>query len=337
MKVKILNIVGLLFLVLLVNTAKAQVPKKTIVEHFTNSKCSICASRNPGLNANLNANPQVERISIHPSAPYSTCFLSQQNTIDNDARTNYYNIYGSTPKLLINGTLISTSQNYADAAIFTPFISSTNFNIQIKQFAIGNDSLRSEIIIKRVAMGTPNGNANLFAALVEDTVFGNGGNGENLHFNVMRKSLFLPQGESISLPVNIGDSLVLNKTSVFNSIWNHHRMRTVAILQEELSKQLIQSELSSTEQIVTSASLLEKDINNIIMVYPNPSNRYITVKLPGMNSHTVEIYNTLGKLILSSNFNEQERIDISNLSNGVYLLRAYNECSNLSNTIVVKQ
>ena len=216
-------------------------------------------------------------------------------------------------------------------------ISSTNFNIQIKQFAIGNDSLRSEIIIKRVAMGTPNGNANLFAALVEDTVFGNGGNGENLHFNVMRKSLFLPQGESISLPVNIGDSLVLNKTSVFNSIWNHHRMRTVAILQEELSKQLIQSELSSTEQIVTSASLLEKDINNIIMVYPNPSNRYITVKLPGMNSHTVEIYNTLGKLILSSNFNEQERIDISNLSNGVYLLRAYNECSNLSNTIVVKQ
>lgn len=337
MKVKLLNIVGLLFLVLLVNTAKAQVPKKTIVEHFTNSKCSICASRNPGLNTNLNANPQVERISIHPSAPYSTCFLSQQNTIDNDARTNYYNIYGSTPKLLINGTLISTSQNYADAAIFTPFISSTNFSIQIKQFAIGNDSLRSEITIKRVAMGTPNGNASLFAALVEDTVFGNGGNGENLHFNVMRKSLFLPQGESISLPVNIGDSLVLNKTSVFNSLWNHNRMRTVAILQDELSKQLIQSELSSTEQIVTAATLLDKDINNIIMVYPNPANRYVTVKLPGMNSYTVEIYNPLGKLILSSNFNEQKNIDISNLSNGVYLLRAYNECSNLSNTIVVNQ
>jgi hypothetical protein len=58
----------------------AQVAKKTIVEHFTNTKCSICASRNPGFHTNLNANPAIQSISIHPSSPYSTCFLSQQNT-----------------------------------------------------------------------------------------------------------------------------------------------------------------------------------------------------------------------------------------------------------------
>lgn len=337
MIVRILKIAVFLNLLLIGNNILAQVAKKTIVEHFTNTKCSICANRNPGLNANLNANPQVERISIHPSAPYSTCFLSQQNTADNDARTNFYNIYGSTPKLMINGTLISTSQNYADASMFTPFVSNTNFSIHIKQFAIGTDSLRSEISIKRVAVGTPIGNASLFAALVEDTVFGNGGNGENLHFNVMRKSLFSPQGDIVALPTNVGDSLVLNKTSIFNSLWNTSRMRTVAILQEELTKQLIQSELSNAQQIGTSTKLVDEEQHNKIVVYPNPSSHYVTVKLPSMNSFNVEIYNPQGELILSSNFTDQRNIDVSNLKNGIYLLRAYNECSNLSTRVVVNK
>ena len=34
--------------------AEAQVPKKVIVEHFTNTLCSVCASRNPGFYSNLN-------------------------------------------------------------------------------------------------------------------------------------------------------------------------------------------------------------------------------------------------------------------------------------------
>jgi hypothetical protein len=37
--------------------AHAQVTKKIIVEHFTNTKCSVCASRNPGFHTNLNVNP----------------------------------------------------------------------------------------------------------------------------------------------------------------------------------------------------------------------------------------------------------------------------------------
>lgn len=99
----------------------SQVPGNILVEHFTNTKCSVCASRNPGFQANLNAHPAVKLLSIHPSAPYSTCLLSQQNTADNDARTNYYGVYGGTPRLVINGTVISASVNYGAASVFTPF------------------------------------------------------------------------------------------------------------------------------------------------------------------------------------------------------------------------
>lgn len=331
------KLLKVMLLFILVQSASAQVTKKIIVEQFTNTKCSICASRNPGLNSNLDSNPQIQRISIHPSAPYSNCFLSQQNTIDNDGRTNYYGVYGSTPKLLINGTLIPTSQNYADAAMFAPFTSTSNFTIELKQFAIGNDSIQSVITVKRVALGLPTGNASMFAALVEDTVFGNGGNGENLHFNVMRRSLFSTAGQTISLPANVGDSLILSKTEKFNPIWNTSRMRTVAILQEEVNKQVIQSELSTTAQIVTSTALVDEMNRSSFSIFPNPANSYITLNLPTDQRFQMVMYNQLGAIVkqLPVVIN-QSRIDVSDLKNGVYLLYVFNSCNNFHEKLLVR-
>ncbi len=314
----------------------AQVTKKTIVEHFTNTKCSICASRNPGFHTNLNANPAIQSISIHPSSPYSTCFLSQQNTSDNNARANYYSVFGSTPRLVINGSVISTSQNYNDAAMFTPFISQSNFTVMINQFAVGADSIRSEIIVKRIALGAPNGNASLFAGLVEDTVFGNGGNGEAQHYNVLRRVLFTAQGQVINLPINVGDSIVLNKTENFNSIWNTSRIRTVAILQEEVSKMLIQSELSSTAQIGASTLIKTINNNNLFDVYPNPASQYITVVGMEQKVFNYELCNQFGQVIMHSKISDLQRINVSFLSDGIYHLKLFDECSNSTHKIVVR-
>ena len=107
-------------------TLLSQVPKKTIVEHFTNTKCSICASRNPGFYTNLNNQPGVLHLAIHPSSPYNGCQLYQQNSSENDARTNYYGVYGGTPRLVINGSVISVNANYSDNSMFTPFLQQTS-------------------------------------------------------------------------------------------------------------------------------------------------------------------------------------------------------------------
>ena len=92
--------------------AFSQVPKKAVVEHFTNTNCSVCASRNPGFYTNLNMQTGVLNLAVHPSSPYPNCLLYQQNATANDARTNYYGIYGSTPRLVINGNVISSAANY---------------------------------------------------------------------------------------------------------------------------------------------------------------------------------------------------------------------------------
>ena len=66
----------------------SQVAKKTIAEHFTNINCNICASRNSGIYTNLNTQSNLIHLAIHPSSPYSSCLLYQQNEAANDARTN---------------------------------------------------------------------------------------------------------------------------------------------------------------------------------------------------------------------------------------------------------
>jgi hypothetical protein len=319
-----------------ISIAKGQVTKKIIVEHFTNTKCGICASRNPGFQNNLNANPAVQSISIHPSSPYSNCYLSQQNTSDNDARTNFYGVYGGTPRLVINGSPISTSQNYADASLFTPFLSQSNFTISIKQFSVSNDSIRSEISIKRIANGAPTATASLFAGLVEDTVFGNGGNGETKHYNVLRRALFTPQGQVISLPVNIGDSIVLNKVEQFSAIWNSSRIRTVAILQEEVSKQVIQSELSSTTQIGATTITVNNYNLPTPSVFPNPANQYIVVQAQALKVYNYMLSNELGQVVAEGNIGNQQKINTTSLNEGIYFLKFFDNCEVGTSKIIVK-
>ena len=174
------NITSLAIAILIATQiAFTQVPKKTIVEHFTNTKCSICASRNPGFYNNLNGQTDVLHLAIHPSSPYSGCLLYNQNATANDARTNYYGIYGTTPRLVINGNVIPASANYSSSSIFTPYLGLTSpASIRIVQEKFSTDSIRATVIIKTEAVNSL-GALSLFVALAEDTVFYTGSNGDS--------------------------------------------------------------------------------------------------------------------------------------------------------------
>ena len=112
------------FVLALLQTNFAQVLQTVVVEHFTNTRCGICASRNPGLFNNLAANPKILHIAVHPSSPYSTCLLNQHNKVENDARTNFYGIYGGTPRIVINGTVMNGS--FTSSTLFDTFKTKTS-------------------------------------------------------------------------------------------------------------------------------------------------------------------------------------------------------------------
>ena len=116
---------------------ESQVLKVPIVEHFTNSNCSICAANNSTVYNALDNNPSALHISFFPSSPYSSCFFSMQNPVDNDARTNFYGLYGSTPKLTVNG--IQTSLSATNMTLQNLATETSAFMMEIKQTFITTD------------------------------------------------------------------------------------------------------------------------------------------------------------------------------------------------------
>lgn len=308
---------------LILNFVSAQqVPLTIISEHFTNTKCGVCASRNPGFNTNLNSFPQVLRISIHPSAPYATCVLSQQNKIDNDARTNYYGVYGSTPKIMMNGELVSTGANYADSNILKPyFIKTSSFMVKSVIAKKGTDSVTVSINIKKVDTSSLT-TAILFMGIIEDTVFVNGGNGELKHYNTLRKSL----QQSINLPSLTNDSIIFSYTTMIQSIWNIKRMFSIGILNHVTNKKLIQAGFSGLlkDAIISGLGNQIDQQNLSIKIYPNPAT--YNIQIEGINTRLeYKLYRVDGIIVSEGFIYENAIIPTHILENGVYWLRMTGE------------
>jgi len=323
------------FILLSSQIAFSQVPKKTIVEHFTNTNCSVCASRNPGFYTNLNAQINVLHLAVHPSAPYSSCLLYKQNTTSNDARTNYYSIYGSTPRLVINGTVIS-SPNYSSSSIFSSYLSLTSpASIRIVQQKFANDSIRATIIIKTEASHTL-GALSLFVALAEDTVFYKGTNNEPTHFDVFRKSLSNAIGNAVTLPATVGDSVTFTFSSPSNAIWNFSRIYTMAILQETTSKSLVQAEAVSASTGFVTAGIPENKKIIQATIFPNPTSKFISVQLGNPALASISINSLDGKLLIQnkSELNSKFQIDVSSLPSETYLIHIKTDQGNFSQKFI---
>lgn len=304
-------------------SAFAQTPKKIVVEHFTNSECGICASKNPGLYNNLETQTDVLHIAIHPSAPYDFCFLNLNNVIENDDRTNYYGIYGGTPRLVIQGVVVSAAANFADPAIFSPYEGQTSpASIYINQTILDDNYVQSEIIIKTVSTHTL-GELKLFAALTEDTVFYEGGNGEEEHYDVFRKSLTATSGLSVFLPETIGDSIVILTEGDLSATWDISRLNTLAILQESASKAVVQAfeETMFSDTVLVPTSINSQTLTNQLLLTPNPtSGNSLQVNFQNAEFGSIQIIDLAGRLLIKQLIQNGATINISDLAEGQYIV-----------------
>lgn len=278
----------------------AQVAKKVVVEHFTNTRCSICSSRNPGFYANLANFPTVIHIAVHPSAPYSSCVLNKHNVAENDARTKWYGVYGSTPRLVVQGKALSSGANYEDAMLFSNQQGQTSpLSLQVTQMRQGADSMKVAVVIRTEAAHSF-ASAKLFVAVVEDTVFYAAPNGEQQHFDVFRRSAFgSAEGVETPLRSEIGDTKSFTAVLPLHADWNAERVRVVAILQQVDTKEALQAESTSGWTATTNVS---ENMNiDGISVYPNPATDRLTISGIAADytggEYAVEIVNVTGQRV----------------------------------------
>lgn len=305
----------IILLLLASSSLVAQVPKKVVAEYFTNTLCSICASKNPGFKSNLKQHPEVLHIAYHPSSPYSACKFNQHNKTHNDSRTNYYGVFGSTPRLVIQGKVISPSTDFAAAGLFTPYLQQTSpVAITIKQ-TIAGQMLKQTVVIKTVSSHTFNF-LRLFIAIAEDTITYNAPNGEKTHLNVFRRNLTDSNGIRVVIPEKAGDSLIFNFSTAIHTDWQVSRLSAFALLQDPSTKELVQSEKTLRSQTLSVA----QQIVLPFVVYPNPVNRYLFVETGGNNPVVLTIHNALGQVSLQQDYQSGQPIDLGELPNGLYFI-----------------
>lgn len=328
MKGLLKSIIVILLIVINMTMMTAQVSTTSIVEHFTNTSCSICANNNDGYYKIISNYPNALHISFHPSSPYANDFFNQQNRVENDARTNFYDIFGGTPRLVVNGSVISNStlnNTLSEAANTT-----SNFEIKILQRQSSTNTFEIKTVVKKVANDTLS-SALFFSGVVEDTIYKTTNNGEKVHYNVFRKSLTTPNGQIIALPHNIGDSIVSNINYTAASDWNTTRLHTIGILQR-----LDKSAINATKSINSSTNTTgSSDIHyDVLKVYPNPSKIGIFYLNKGVEE--LHIYNSSGQLVKSiKNILPNQMIETGGLESGMYFLQLTNKNTHYYHKIII--
>jgi hypothetical protein len=83
------------------------------------------------------------------------------------------------------------------------------------------------------------------------------------------------------------------------------------------------------------AGISDMDLNAQVIVYPNPTNGIINIKLSGsFNPHTIELYSIEGLLIEKRDYSST--IDYSELSAGIYLLKVISDNGVLTKKITIQ-
>ena len=319
------RILLLFFLSFCTGTLSAQVDKNVIVEHFTNTRCGICGFQNPALFDNLNNNPDILHLSTHPSSPYSNCILNQHNVAENDARTNFYNIYGSTPRIVIQGQVYTQSaSNWGNSNLFDGYLNQmTPASIAIQQ------SKTDELIEAQITLTTEGthdlGDLHLYIVLAEDTIFYDAPNGEDQHYNVFRKNVSEGNGFVVNLPENVGEEVSFNISSEVNAEWDVDRIYTLAILQDASTNEVIQVWAAPADLNEPISSVRELPELKNVTIAPNPTSDFINITLDDSLITRSYLYNLNGQLVSSSTFQQNTKVSLAELSKGAYWIKVIND------------
>ena len=86
------------------------------------------------------------------------------------------------------------------------------------------------------------------------------------------------------------------------------------------------SDIDSGFYLVKSSTLSneEFELNNQLVVYPNPADNYVNIKMKNQPIESIKIYNSLGKLVYVKEFKIKQtdfNLNLSKFSSGFYIMK----------------
>lgn len=294
----------------------AQTKKYPLLEHFTNTWCGICASRNPAYFGTLaNYQDQVHHISIHPSIPYQGCIFYQANPEANNARKDFYNIFG-TPRVVVNGTQSNSNPLITTAQLNQVTDQMSNIGIQVTESTGANRTATVEVF---TFGNPPTGNLKIFAAIVEKEINYTGPNGESLHHDVLRAFASSKDGDDFT-PAQDGGKVNLTFEYTVDASWEESEIYLLVWLQDIDTKEVINSG-TRFDEAISSVSGTEA---TSLLISPNPAADNLNISIQNGRIQAVMISDLNGKTVQQvENLQESGTyvVSLKALSKGVYLVR----------------
>jgi hypothetical protein len=311
-------------LTLFASALSAQTTKKyVLVEHITNSKCGICANRNPALYTLIqqpNNADDVHHVTIHPSIPYNSCRLYQANTAENEAWRNVYGV-SSTPRVALNGTLLPPSSGalLTQAQLDGLNTQTSPLNVRVEE-TVNGTSRTAKVTLGSV--GTlPQGNYRVFVALLEKNVKLNNPvevTGEN-HYNVFRDMLTAVTGDAFT-PAPKGGGVVLNYTFTANAAWNANELYVLAFV-KNMDTKAVENSGTRFDPTVTLGAGEVTPVS--VQIMPNPAADLAYAQIEDDAIESTEIFALDGSRVWLSAQPAQGTVELplTTLKSGVYMVK----------------
>lgn len=308
------------------NSAKRYI----LLEHFTNSRCSVCASQNPGFfNTLSNYQNDVHHVSIHPPIPYNNCVFYQANASENSARATYYNITG-TPRVVRNGTQSSSASGVTPAVLNAMLGQTSSLGIVVTE----NSGIQRQANVEVLTLGDqPAGSLRLFAMIVEREVLYNAPNGETVHHNVLRKMLTPVTGLDY-LPAATGQSVSFDFEFEVQNGWKEEEIYVLAFVQNIESKEVLNSGTRFDEAIT--------DVNDPVLsnwkLFPNPVSDVLFLQATRQETGEFRLYDATGQLLLSRHVDEQMQLEfnLSHYPTGFYTIHLLTPSGRFAHKVMKK-
>lgn len=299
-------------------TAQQPVKKYVLIEHFTNSVCPPCASRNPAffslIDQAQNAS-ELHHISIHPQFPYPSCVFYQANTVENNARATYYNVSG-TPTLSINGSYVGGGNPLLSQAKLNTYLNQTS-PAYVRVYPETGSGSQKNVKIEVRTVGTVPANYKLHVMLVEKTINLQTPNGEPVHHNVLRDVITDPAGAAYT-PAPLGQSVEYNFSYTPNAAWNANELYILAFLQND-AKDVLNS---GTKFDPVTSGTRDAAVQSIA-IQPNPAQDVAFAQVADDVVKQVEMFSVNGQRSVLS-FQEQQgqiELPVAALAPGIYIVK----------------
>jgi len=298
--------------------AQQEVKKYVFIEHFTNTLCTICSSRNPAMfNTLSNYEGDYHHIAYHPPAPYSACKFYQHNKEENSGRASYYNILG-TPSITLNGVLQGGGSPLLRVAKFEEQLNLTSPIQVLVEETTGQD--RQVTITVKTVGDAPAQDLRVYAAVVEKEVQYNAPNGEDLHHNVFRDMLSDLEGDSFTAAAS-GQEMTFTFNYSIDSAWVADETYVVAFVQDPSTLEVFNSGTRFDENTVSIRPPVYKEK---LPVYPNPANDLLQIDLQDfdLTEAPLAIYNAAGSLVLTQQVDiSSAQVVVKDLPKGLYVIK----------------